>query len=104
MKTEDRRKEGTMKRFIISISALIASLALVQAGDQVGRYQLISGSYQTLTPIMDKNMKPKGSQIDRVYGLFRLDTVTGEAECFYTAWVTDQTGKLKPVSEWRKLV
>jgi hypothetical protein len=94
-----------MKRFIVSICALIASVALVQAGDQVGRYQLISGSYESINPIMDKNMKPTSNgHLDRSYGLFRLDTVTGEVEYFYTSWVVDQTGKLKPFSEWRKLV
>jgi hypothetical protein len=95
-----------MKRFIVSISALIASLALVQAGDQVGRYQLMNGSFEAFAPIMDKNMKPTNRiDIQKCHGLLRLDTVTGEVDIFYTAWVVDQaTGQLKSVSEWRNLV
>ena len=87
-----------MKRFIVSISALIASLALVQAGDQVGRYQLFEGSYISSWFPPGKDGKPGNIGDDlKLHGIFRIDTATGQV------WELDTGIDHKGVaySDWR---
>ena len=88
-----------MKRFIVSICALIASAALVQAGDQVRRYQLFEGSYLSSWFPPGKDGKYPGNMGDelKLHGIFRIDTATGEV------WELDTGADHKGAaySEWR---